>query len=82
MDSNLSLEIWSSGECRLTEAYLAKVLVNPAVSTETQTPEFVRAGTLEELKSKGRISSTDLGHRRTGSGVRPGQSVSAYGLST
>lgn len=35
------------------KAYSAKVLVNPVASTETQT--HVRAGTLEELKSKGRL---------------------------
>jgi len=34
---------------------LAKLLVNPVVSRETQTHVFVRAGTLEELKSKGRL---------------------------
>jgi nitrite reductase/ring-hydroxylating ferredoxin subunit len=34
---------------------LAKLLVNPVVSRETQTRVFVRAGTLEELKSKGRL---------------------------
>src|SRR6202040_310100 len=37
------------------KAYSAKVLVNPVASTETQTHVFVRAGTLEELKSKGRL---------------------------
>ena len=37
------------------KAYLAKLLVNPVVSTEIQTHVFVRAGTLEELKSKGRL---------------------------
>jgi nitrite reductase/ring-hydroxylating ferredoxin subunit len=37
------------------KAYSAKVLVNPVASTETQTDVFVRAGTLEELKSKGRL---------------------------
>src|ERR1700720_2826209 len=37
------------------KAYLAKLLVNPVVSTEIQTHVFVRAGTLEELKGKGRL---------------------------
>jgi nitrite reductase/ring-hydroxylating ferredoxin subunit len=37
------------------KAYSAKSLVNPVVSTETQTHVFVCAGTLEELKSKGRL---------------------------
>jgi hypothetical protein len=38
------------------KAYLAKLLVNPVVSTgKTQTHVFVRAGTLEELKSNGRL---------------------------
>jgi len=34
---------------------LAKLLVNPVVSREIQTHVFVRAGTLEELKSTGRL---------------------------
>ena len=34
---------------------MAKLLVNPVISRETQTRVFVRAGTLEELKSKGRL---------------------------
>jgi nitrite reductase/ring-hydroxylating ferredoxin subunit len=37
------------------KAYSAEILVNPVASTETQTHEFVRAGTLEELKCKGRL---------------------------
>jgi nitrite reductase/ring-hydroxylating ferredoxin subunit len=38
------------------KAYSAELLVNPVVSTgKAQTHEFVRAGTLEELKSKGRL---------------------------
>src|SRR5580700_2377369 len=37
------------------KAYSAKALVNPVVSREIQTHLFVRAGTLEELKSKGRL---------------------------
>ena len=38
------------------KAYSAKMLVNPVASTgKAQTHVFVRAGTLEELKSKGRL---------------------------
>ena len=38
------------------KTYLAKLLVNPVVSTgKTQTHVFVRAGTIEELKNKGRL---------------------------
>ena len=35
--------------------YSAKLLVNPVASTETKTHVSVCAGTLEELKSKGRL---------------------------
>jgi hypothetical protein len=49
------------------KAYSAKVLVNPVASTEIQTPVVVRAGTLEELKSKGRLLGLALDRSRPAS---------------